>query len=201
MIKNVVFDIGNVMVRWSPAEIIRLTFGDSVAADSLASSIFQSELWLSINRGEMSEEEAKACFEDQFDFSGRSVNVLFYYIKQTQIPIYGSLELLQRVKSAGYAVYALTDNVNEIVAHLKLNFEFWPLFDGAIVSAEVGCLKPYAEIFNHLISQYAIRADESVFIDDVLRNVQGASAVGFGTIHFHNALQCEGELKALGVVL
>lgn len=198
-IKNVVFDIGNVIVNWSPAEIVRLTFGAAKATDELTSSIFKSDLWMALNRGEMPESEAKLMYQERLGFTTEHTDQLFYYVKHTQLILFGSLNLLQRVKSAGYRTFALTDNVNEIVDHLKSQYDFWPLFDGTIVSSELGCMKPHPEIFNHLLDQHNLSATECVFIDDMPHNLKGATSLGFSGIQFENADQCERELKSLGL--
>ncbi|EKO3577203.1 HAD family phosphatase [Vibrio metschnikovii] len=200
-IKNIVFDIGNVVVRWAPLEIIRLTFGESCSAEDKAKSIFQSETWLSLNKGQLTENEAKAQYKETLGLTDLECERLFYYVKQTQILIFGSVDLIKRCKSAGYNVLALTDNVHEIVFHLKTAYTFWGLFDGAIVSAEVGLLKPQREIYLSLLSQYDLNAAETIFIDDMLYNVQGAESVGIKGIQFESAFQCEQALKLLGVQL
>jgi len=82
---------------------------------------------------------------------------------------------------------------------LKSEYTFWSLFDGAAVSAELGLLKPQAEIYQALLTQYKLEASETVFIDDMPYNVAGAKAVGIAGVQFENAAQCEGELKALGL--
>lgn len=198
-IKNVVFDIGNVIVRWAPLEIVRLTFGEAKATQQLVKSIFQSETWLALNKGFISEHDAKGQYKQILGFTDLECDQLFYYVKQTQILIYGSVDLLERVRLAGYNVYALTDNVHEIVAHLKSEYTFWSLFDGAVVSAELGLLKPQAEIYQSLLAQYKLEASETIFIDDMTYNVEGAKALGIAGIQFENAAQCEDELKALGL--
>ncbi|MBD0785598.1 HAD family phosphatase [Vibrio sp. Y2-5] len=198
-IKNVVFDIGNVVVRWAPLEIIRLTFGDSNTVEERAKLIFQSETWLRLNKGEITENEAKAQYKDALGLTELECERLFYYVKQTQILIYGSVDLIKRCKSAGFNVLALTDNVHEIVSHLKSTYTFWDLFDGAIVSAEVGLLKPQPEIYQLLLSRYALNASETVFIDDMPNNVKGAEFVGISVIQFENVVQCELALRLLGV--
>lgn len=198
-IRNVVFDIGNVIVRWAPLEIVKLTFGEVKAPEVLVKAIFHSETWLDLNKGLISESDAKAQYQQFLNLSDLECERLFYYVKQTQILIFGSVDLLQRVKLAGYNVYALTDNVHEIVSHLKSTYTFWPLFDGATVSAELGLLKPQAEIYQSLLMQYRLDASETIFIDDMPRNVMGANAVGITGVQFENAVQCEEALKALGL--
>ncbi len=96
-------------------------------------------------------------------------------------------------------MYALTDNVAEIVEYLKATYKFWPLFDGAVVSAELGVLKPQPEIYQALLSNNGLEASETVFIDDVPYNVEGAKTVGMAGIQFIDLVQCENELRALSV--
>ncbi|MEZ8086586.1 HAD family hydrolase [Vibrio sp. 1S139] len=200
-IKNVVFDVGNVIVRWAPLEIARLTFGDTEELESRARSIFQSTIWMDLNKGFLTESEAKLRYQQELDLSPLECDRLFYYVKQTQILLHGSVELIERVKSAGYGVYALTDNVVEIVEYLKNTYQFWALFDGAAVSAELGLLKPQPEIYQVLLSNYGLKASETVFIDDMPYNVEGARSVGMAAIQFTDAVQCENSLQALGVNL
>ncbi|ANQ21850.1 HAD family hydrolase [Vibrio natriegens] len=198
-IKNVVFDIGNVVVRWAPLEIVRLTFGNIDSAEEKVKSIFQSDTWLDLNKGIISESEAKLQYQQLLGFSELDCERLFYYVKQTQILIYGSVELIRRVKAAGYRVFALTDNVHEIVSYLKETYAFWNLFEGAAVSAELGLLKPQSEIYQSLLTQYELKASETVFIDDMPYNVEGAKTVGMAAIQFENARECEADLKSLGL--
>lgn len=198
-VKNVVFDIGNVMVRWAPMEITKLTFGEDRYSDELAASIFQSDIWLDLNKGLLTESEAKQQYQQHLALTELECEKLFYYVKQSQILIYGSVDLLKRVKRAGYQVFALTDNVTEIVAYLQSTYSFWPLFDGSTVSADLGLLKPQPEIYQALVEQQQIKADETVFIDDMPNNVAGAQAQGMFAIQFENSAQCEQELFALGL--
>lgn len=194
-IKNVVFDIGNVMVRWSPQEIIRLTFSERVDINDTAQKIFQSESWFDLNKGLLTENETKNRLRSQFELTEQVVDTLFYYVKQTQIPLYGSMDLLVRVKAAGYGVYALTDNVIDIVEFLQQTYDFWPLFDGAVVSAEVGLLKPQPEIYQRLLLDNQLIAEETIFLDDMPHNVKGAQAVGMHAFQFEDAWQAERMLK------
>ncbi|KJG39531.1 HAD family hydrolase [Photobacterium angustum] len=200
-IKNIIFDVGNVFVRWSPVEIVRLTFGDNVTPEPLAQDLFGSKTWMDLNRGLLTEQETKLQYQELHGLSELETDRLFYYIKQSQILLFDSVNLLKRAKMAGYKVYALTDNVNEIVTHLQLTYDFWQHFDGEIFSAKVGLLKPEPEIYHALLSKYDLNAAESVFIDDMIHNVQGAKLVGLSAIQFKDVIQCESALTSLGVAL
>lgn len=198
-IKNVVFDVGNVLVRWSPLEIVRLTFGNDVDTEALAKDLFTSAIWLDLNKGLITEIQAKQRYQLEKQLSESEAERFFYYVKHTQLLIYGSVDLLKRIKSAGYRVFALTDNVVEIVEYLKATYDFWPLFEGATVSAELGLLKPQPEIYQSLLETHQLLAQETVFLDDMPYNVEGARAVGLAAIQFKHAEQCEHELKAMGL--
>lgn len=198
-IENVVFDVGNVIVRWSPPEIARLAFGEEKFCESLVRSIFKSQTWMDLNIGVITETEAKEQYQLNLGLSELECQRLFYYVKQTQILLFGSVDLIKRVKAAGYGVYALTDNVREVVDYLKTTYDFWPLFEGATISAQVGCLKPQSAIYQALLAQNGLSAESTVFIDDMPNNVRGAQAVGISAIQFENAAQCEQALKALGL--
>ncbi|MFQ0977583.1 HAD family phosphatase [Vibrio campbellii] len=198
-IKNVVFDVGNVLVRWSPIEIVRLTFGNDVDAEALAKDLFTSAIWLDLNKGLITETQAKQRYQLEKQLSESEAERFFYYVKHTQLLIYGGVDLLKRIKSAGYRVFALTDNVVEIVEYLKATYDFWPLFEGTTVSAELGLLKPQPEIYQSLLETHQLLAKETVFLDDMPYNVEGAREVGIEAIQFKHAEQCECELKAMGL--
>ena len=198
-VKNVVFDIGNVMVKWSPAEIVRKTFGEDADQEYYVNAIFQDKLWYALNRGEVTEDEAKARYREALNLTDEQADLLFHHIKDSQDVLDGSVELLQQLHEAGYPLFALTDNVKEIVWYLKRRYDFWKYFQGVVVSAEVNCLKPDPEIFYHLLESNGIRASETVFLDDMPANVQGARDVGMEAIQFHCADKCTDELKEIGL--
>lgn len=198
-IKNVIFDIGNVVVRWSPLEIIRLTFGDHIDTPAKAREVFQHSIWMDLNKGRLTEDQAKQAYQQQLNFSELESEKLFFNVRQTLTPLYGSQQLIERLKQAGYGVYALTDNVTELVDYLKQQYDFWPLFDGATVSADVDMLKPQAEIYHHLLQSNNLVGEECIFLDDMPHNVEGAKAVGIDAIQFAHAHQAEQELKERGL--
>ncbi|GMQ46854.1 HAD family hydrolase [Vibrio sp. 10N] len=200
-IKNVVFDVGNVIVRWSPVEIVNLTFGtQGDASHQRAKLIFQSDTWLELNKGNLTEEETKVRYQSELGLTRDECDRLFYYVKETQILLYGTLALIRQLKQAGYRIFALTDNVHEIVTHLKQRYDFWTLFEHATVSAELGVLKPCDDIYQALLSHNKLKASETVFLDDMPYNVDGALKNGMHAIQFVSAEQAGSSLRKLGLV-
>lgn len=197
---NVVFDVGNVLVRWAPVEIMRRALTESDDAQAWAQRFFGHPLWRDLNRGRFSEREAQAHYARELEMAPALVESVFHHVKATQDLVDGTSALLPRLQAAGYPMYALTDNVHEIVAYLRNRYDFWQYFRGVVVSAEIGLLKPEPDIFRHLLETHALQPENTVFIDDMKANVIGAREQGIHAIQFESAEQVARELKALGLV-
>ena len=198
-LRNVVFDVGNVLVRWSPAEIIDLTFAHPSQSEVWLHNIFKNDTWQLLNLGSITEAEAQTRYQSLYGLTPSQTARLFYYIKATQIPIYQSHELLERMAQTDLRVFGLTNNIKEIVTHLRQQYDFWQWFEAVVVSAEIGMMKPHPEIFQYILQHHRLHADETVFIDDLLPTIAAASSLGMHTIHFVDAEDTARQLQLLGV--
>ena len=202
MIRNVVFDVGNVMVRWAPAEIIHRCFDLAPETDEnlqRAEAIFRSPIWRQLNLGRLNTTEAALAYQSGLGLTREETEKLFFHVTDHQHVIEGTVAIVRRLKAAGLRVLALTDNVHEIVAYHKTRNSFWVLFEGAVVSAEIGLMKPDPAIFRHLLDAYALTAAETLFFDDFQVNVDGARAVGIEARLFTTPERCEQDLRELAV--
>lgn len=197
IIRNIVFDIGNVIVKWSPTDIIKKTFGEQTDINHWLKNIFNCTTWLDLNRGKLTEQQAIDVYRNTTAITHEQAVILFQQVKETQT-LLGTHELLIKLKE-DYKLFALTDNVHEIVAHLKQRYDFWEHFTGVVVSAEIGSLKPHPEIFQHLLNTYHLKAAETLFIDDHLPNVLGAQAVGLQSFQFIDIDDCKQQLLKFGI--
>jgi putative hydrolase of the HAD superfamily len=200
-IRNVVFDIGNVLVRWDALGIVEAAFGlTGEEAKARRHALFgETDIWRALNRGEHTEAGAKAAYGAAGLMTPDEAEAMF-------AALYASLHLLEdtpplmaRLAAAGYRLFALTDNVHEIVAHLSSTHEWWAHFEHVTNSAEVGCLKPDPRIYAHLLDTNALVPAETVFFDDMPGNVAGAHAAGMHAFVFTDAAQAEADLRSLGV--
>ncbi|ABC64470.1 HAD family hydrolase [Erythrobacter litoralis] len=201
-IRNVVFDIGNVVVPWDPKGIARRALGDErVDAPGFAHPFAGSDVWLAVNRGEHSLAEAKPLFVEQHDLASEEIDALYQELMESMVLLDGTVPLMRELKAAGLRLFAITDNVHEIVAYLKDRHDFWTMFEHAAVSAELGVLKPDARMYRHIIEEGALEPGECLFFDDVPRNVEGAEAVGMLGRVFTDAARARADLRDLGVRL
>lgn len=199
MIKNIVFDIGNVLVKWDPFSVVKNFFPHAADPGQLTTQLFKSEEWFAINRGEISEAELITKYHQTFNIDLTTLNFLMEAIKESLTPLPGSFELLENLYKAPYPLYALTDNTYEIMNYLRKKYDFWTKFKGVVMSAEVGYLKPSPQIYRHLLDTYHLIPQETLFMDDYLPNVEGARAVDMHAILFTDAQQCIKQLSQLDI--
>ena len=200
-INCVVFDIGNVLVRWDPCNLYRcMGYLDSETAAILteiglleinhrvldAGGPFPATLELLVERFPRHAEFIRA-------FDGRWVETLGGIIPS-------SVAILHRLKQAGVPVHALSNYNRQKFDIARELFPFLMTFDELVLSGDVGLVKPDAAIFEHLISRCGLDVGRTAFIDDTMANVATAGRLGFATIHFNEKTTDLGaELLRLGL--
>ena len=201
-IRNIVFDVGNVLVPWDPAGIETRALGPArVETQGFVPPLRGNPIWLAVNRGEHSLEEAKQRYVAEQGVAAEEIDALWEALYASFPLMADTRALMDELKAAGYRLFAITDNVHEIVAQLKRDYDFFDLFEVAAVSAELGFLKPDPRIYHWLLEAGGIEASESVFLDDVQRNVDGAKAVGMEAFVFTTAAKAREDLRGLGASL
>ncbi|MDO4547948.1 MAG: HAD family phosphatase [Clostridia bacterium] len=178
MIKNVICDMGNVLMTWNPHALALVGSADPAEADIFEKELFRSPEWTLNDTGRYDEGElvksiAKRIPENLID--------RFYWLTENWqnyvVPIPGALEFVKWLKGKGLKVFMLSNAPSrfpECVSH----YEVYKLLDGAVVSWYAKCSKPDREIYLYALEKFGIMARESVFIDDLEANIKGSEAVG-----------------------
>lgn len=200
-VKNIVFDIGNVLVRWDPLPVVNTHLSTFENPKSFTEQVFKSDLWLDLNLGKITEQEIILKCHKMYNIDIPTLQHLMKQIKESLVPVQGSMELVKKLYHLDWPLYIITDNTFEIMQHLKEKYDIWHMFRGIVVSAEIGHRKPYKEIYRHLLENYKLNAEETVFFDDVKANVEGAQAVNMLAHQFTNSASCIKDLEALGIYL
>lgn len=196
-VANIVFDIGNVFVRWAPLDFLKDSFPDEDPE-----AIFQKMRpeWLDLNRGKMSLENGYERLHKITGLPAAGFRRFCAHTMQNATLDAGTFALQQRLKKAGIPLYWLSDNIHEIVAYYHAHYAFMALFDGGVSSASIGLLKPDPAIYQHLLFAHDLAPENCVFFDDIEANVEGARNVGMHSFVFTNAAQCEQDLRSIGFV-
>lgn len=183
MIKNIVFDIGKVLLNFEPTEYLSNKVPEYCIQD-INEAIFKSPEWLMLDRGVITEREAieRIC-ERNKEISELIKRVMDDWY-QMLTPIEEVVEILKELKGKGYKIYYLSNFHQLAFEEVTGRYDFFKCFTGGVVSYKVGLLKPEEGIFEKLIKTYAIKPHEAIFIDDTRENIESASKLGFTAIHF-----------------
>ena len=178
MIQHLIFDFGNVIIRFDPVFIVSQTATDPEEHKLLTEAIFEQKRFESYDIGRFSPEEHKEHTrallpEALHEKSDRILDTWYKYLPV----ITGMDQLVQDAKAAGYGVYILS-NINREFLENRHKVKVLSLFDGARFSSEIHHIKPDPVIYHSLLDEYHLKAEECLFIDDRQINIDGGEALG-----------------------
>ena len=201
MIKNIIFDFGGVLVDWNPHYLFDKYFNDINEANYFVDNVCNSEWNAEMDGGKPFEQavrERSAMFP-KYAEALKLYQTNWMDTMGEEIP--GMFDLIKSLKENGFPIiYGLTNWSAETFPTVQKTYRIFSLIDNIVVSGEVKQLKPNPEIFYTLLNKYNLKAEESLFIDDNLKNVEGAKAVGINAIRFENAQKLKESLKELDIV-
>ena len=196
----VVFDIGNVLLRWNPRNLYRKAFDDEARMERFLSTALAMDFVAHTDTAPdfAAAVEARAKAFPEFADELR----LFHerWIETLGGPIDENVALLRRLKAAGRPVHALSNFAADKFALARELHDFLDAFDVAVISGHVGAVKPEARIYEILFERAGATPRELLFIDDLAANVRAAEALGMPTIHLRPGVDLERELKARGAL-
>lgn len=200
MIRNIVFDMGQVLLRFDRDYFIARLGIEGEDKELLKREVFLSLEWARMDRGSMTDAEAavsvcKRLPEHLHDAARKLVQMWDRPI----LPVPGMYELIEELKANGYGIYLLSN------ASYRQH-DYWPrveaskFFDGTLISADEKVVKPQPEIYRLLLERFSLKAEECFFIDDVPANIEGAFYCGIPGAVFHgDAGLLRKDLRAAGV--
>ena len=201
-INTIIFDLGNVLVDWSPLHVFDEHYFDSLEKrDYFFSNICTMDWNEQQDEGRSIVEATQELVEK---FPDWEQPIRDYYGRWTEMlggPIYESVEIFRQLKESGkYKIYALTNWQSGLfdIALVRYNFLHW--FDGRVVSGDEKIRKPFPVFYKRLLDRYSVHPSEAIFIDDNLRNIKAAEELGIKSIHFQSARQMKKELEGNGIL-
>lgn len=200
MFKNIIFDIGNVLLDFNPKEYLKLKLKEDKIIE-VYEEIFKSEEWLMLDRGTILEEEAIDIIANRSNENAELIKLSFENWYDILRPIDKNISVLRKLKESGYKVYYLSNFHLKAFENVTSKYDFFNIFDGGVVSYEEKLIKPEIEIYNKIIEKYNLNANESIFIDDMEENIEKAKEVGFKTILFKNEEELIVSLQNHGIIL
>lgn len=202
VVRNVIFDLGAVLIEWDPALAFADVFTTREAAEGWMRSI-DFPGWNRLQDGGRSFAAGIAAARAEHGDLARPLEgYLAAFPVTIEKPVPGSWEIAESLAASGVPLFAITNWAAETWPHA---LETYPRLDGIfrdiVVSGQVGQLKPQPEIYRQLLDRNGLMAGECLFIDDSPANVAGARAIGMDAVHFVGADDLARELRARGLPL
>ncbi|WP_052447332.1 HAD family hydrolase [Clostridium polynesiense] len=162
-------------------------------------SVFNSKYWPELDRGTLNEEEAVKLFcSCEPDLSEEIISVMEKW-KDMLLPMEESIELLKKLKSNGYSIYVLSNYHRQAFHKIKEENDFFNIIDGGVISFEINYIKPQREIYQFLLEKYKIKAEETLFIDDMEINIKAAEDVGIRAVLFTDIDEVKEKLYKMDI--
>jgi 2-haloacid dehalogenase len=200
MLDTVVFDLGNVLIPWDPERLYRKLIPDTAERVRFLGEICTAKWNAGQDAGRTLAEGTALKIAEHPEYEAL---IRAYYARWEEMlgePIAGSVDLLHEVKVRGLRVLALTNWSAETFARARPMYPLLDEFEGILVSGDEGLIKPDPAIFRLLFARYSLTPERCAFLDDSLRNVEAAAALGMKAIHFRSPEQARADFASLGLV-
>ena len=178
MIKNIIFDMGNVLLDYNPDIILNQVCDTEEEKQIIKKELFAGPEWAMGDRGDITNAERynlvkKRVPENLHDKLKKCVENW----DVCMVSVEGAGEFMAYAKQKGYGLYVLSNAAIEFYQYFPRQIDM-DFFDGIVVSGEVHMLKPNTDIYHYLLKRHHLNPKECVFIDDREDNVQGAEKTG-----------------------
>lgn len=200
-IKNIIFDLGNVLIDFSPKVYLENYVSEEKRND-FYNTIFPTKEWLRLDDGTLSYEEAKVIFKSRIPHCSAEIDEFFdFRFYDMLLPIWRNIEVLSKIsEQKKYKLYILSNFHKESIEELKKRYRFFDIFDDEVISCYCHLLKPDDSIYEYLIEKFNIDAEDTIFIDDTELNIIASEKNGIKGIHLPDYSELSNKLKDFGII-
>lgn len=201
MIKNIILDVGKVLVEWDTEYAFQKLGFDENTSKRVAQATVASSDWDELDRSLKTDKELLEKFVANAPEYQKEIHMVWENIA---LPIWQydyARKWICDMKQCGYSVYILSNYSRWTYENTQEALSFLEDVDGAVFSFQVKQIKPEPEIYQTLLKKYDLKAEESVFLDDRQENIEAAKAQGIAGIQFTGYKDALYALKQYGVEL
>ena len=199
-IKDIVFDIGNVICEWNAQKLVAGLYPGEGERREAIEHIISHEDWEMLDKGVLSLEEAIIRADGRCSLGVGKIQRLFEETPKSLRPFPEAIDVIRALNAGGYRLYVLSNMHRHGFEYLSKALDIWRYFSGIVISSHVKSIKPEAAIFEYLIDTYGLVPERAVFLDDLRSNVDAARRLGFHAIHVRHAKQIKRPLfRKLGL--
>lgn len=184
MIKNIVFDMGNVVLAFNPYLFVERLNISADDKELLIEKIYRSKEWTYLDNGSRTEAEVIEILKDRIpERLHFELDYLVAHWDEPIVEIEGMYELIGELKKKGYGIYLLSNASSRQHIYWK-GVRAAELFQDTLISADVRLVKPDHRIYRLMLDKFSINPAETVFIDDSIANINAAVEMGIAGFHF-----------------
>jgi putative hydrolase of the HAD superfamily len=202
MISTIIFDLGNVLISWKPAEYFENNGYEKTRLETILNEVFHSPEWLMLDNGDLSLREAVDRIAAKSSLKKEEIRAIFDLRTKIIFPLHFNTKLLNGLKKHGFRLYFLSNFPDDIFDEIYHKYDFFRQFDGGEISARVNASKPDERIFRILMEKHSLDAAGCLFIDDSHKNTVSAELLGMKAIHLEEPGMLREKLEAvLGIII
>ena len=199
MIKNVIFDLGKVLINNDPSEYLRKYGYDEEKYQALLDAIWTDSLWGDMDIAKY--ESFKDIIEIYVEKHKELEPELRRFFAEDWMELYvaydDTVKFYNEVYEQGYDIYLLTNFSKDGYEYISNKFEFFKKAKGAVVSSHLKIAKPDTRIYQYLLETYNLNPDECIFIDDSVANINAANELGIHGIVYTDIENLRKEFKRI----
>jgi putative hydrolase of the HAD superfamily len=195
MIKNIIFDLGNVLISFRPSEYFDKKNYPGSIKSTILTDIFSSKEWLMLDNGDITTQQAIDAIAKRSLLNKEEITHIFNLRTDLMFPLDTNIRLLPELKKQGFRLYFLSNFPMDIFEEVRTGYFFFRYFDGGIISAEVNASKPEPQIFKILMEKYSLFPGQCLFIDDLEKNVKTAESIGMKGLFTNGSLDISKEIE------
>jgi 2-haloacid dehalogenase len=197
---NIVFDLGKVLIDWDPRYLYRKVFEDEADMEWFLATVCHPNWNLELDRGRSFDDGVIEATARHPDYAEEIAMYRDRWMEMVPGAIEGSVAILEELHISGVPLYAITNWNGDSFRATRSRFGFLALFREIIVSGDEKLLKPDPAIYKLLTTRHALKTNECLFIDDSMKNVLGAKALGWQGHHFTSPEHLRKDLVERGLM-
>lgn len=180
MIKNVIFDLGKVLINNDPSEYLRKYGYDEEKYQALLDAIWTDSLWgdMDIAKYESFKDIIEIYVEKHKELEPELRRFFVEDWMELYVAYDDTVKFYNEVYEQGYDIYLLTNFSKDGYEYISNKFDFFKKAKGAVVSSHLKIAKPDIRIYQYLLETYNLNPDECIFIDDSVANIKAAKELG-----------------------
>ena len=182
MIKNIIFDVGDVLLEYRWKDMLKDYGLPDDEAYKVGKLMFNDNLWHEFDLANMTHDEIVGQYLKNYPDYAEVMQWFMTHGELMHVKREDVWEKAQKLKEKGYGIYILSNNSQELFEKHTKDAPFISLADGVVVSYQIHITKPDEKIYQYLLDKYNLKAEECIFFDDREENTEAARKLGIEAV-------------------